>query len=227
MLKMLKEYSILYVEDEPEVQRNIQEYLESYFKTVYVTSDGRSARELYLSFHPDVLLLDINLPYLDGLSLAQEIRRHDHNVKIVMLTAYTDKEKLLQATELKLTKYLIKPVTPKEFKEVMELICRELMQHSSRFLHLCEHYIWDKTLETLSVDGSVIKLSEKEHRLLKLFISRQQKNVSFEEIIITVWDNGYEHDISIDSVKNQVSHLRKKLPGLCIESVYGQGYFLK
>ena len=227
MLRMLKEYSILYVEDEPEVQRNIQEYLESYFKTVYVTSDGRSAHELYLACHPDVLLLDINLPYLDGLSLAQKIRRHDQDVKIVMLTAYTDNDKLLQATELKLTKYLIKPVTPKEFKEVMKLLCRELMQYSSRFLHLCEYYVWDKTFEMLSVEGNVIKLSDKEHRLLKLFISKQRKNISFEEIIVTLWDNGYEHHVSIESVKNQVSHLRKKLPKLCIENVYGQGYILK
>jgi len=227
MLRMLKEYSILYVEDEPEVQRNIQEYLESYFKTVYVTSDGRSARELYLACHPDVLLLDINLPYLDGLSLAKEIRQDDQHIKIVILTAYMDNKKLLQATELKLTKYLIKPVTPKEFKEVMKLLCHELMQYSSRFLHLCEYYVWDKTFEMLSVEGNVIKLSDKEHRLLKLFISKQRKNVSFEEIIVTLWDNGYEHDVSIDSVKNQVSHLRKKLPKLCIESVYGQGYILK
>ena len=227
MLKLLKEHSILYVEDEPEVQRNIQEYLESYFGAVYVASDGKIAQKLYKDHRPDVLLLDINLPGIDGLTLANTIRQNDSYVKIVMLTAYTEKEKLLQATELKLTKYLIKPIAPKLFKETMELLVTELLQNPSRFLTLCEHYIWDKHLEVLRHHHTPITLNEKEHRLLKLFISKQRQTISYEDIIISVWDNGYEYDISTDSVKNQVSHLRKKLPELCIENVYGKGYLLK
>jgi len=227
MLRLLKEHSILYVEDEPEVQHNIQEYLESYFGRVFIASNGKKAKELYTTHCPDVLLLDINLPGIDGISLAQDIRRHDAHVKIIMLTAYTEKEKLLQATELKLTKYLIKPIAPKLFKAAMELLVTELLQNPSRFLALCEHYIWDKQLEVLRHHHTPIPLTEKEYRLLKLFISKQRQKVSYEDIIITVWDNGYEFDISLDSVKNQVSHLRKKLPGLCIENVYGRGYVLK
>ncbi len=227
MLKLLKEHSILYVEDEPEIQRNIQEYLQSYFKMVYVSSNGKDAQQQYIRYRPDVLLLDINLPYLDGLSLAKEIRRKDQNIKIVMLTAYAEQDKLLQATELKLTKYLIKPVSPQEFKQTMLLLSNELMQNPSRFLTLCDQYIWDKELQVLQTNTTTITLKEKEHRLLRLFISKQRNKVSYEDIMIAVWDNSLEDNISIDSVKNQVSQLRKTLPKLPLENIYGQGYILR
>lgn len=116
MTSILKDHSILYVEDEPSIRANIVEYLESYFDTVYTASDGAQALELYNKHRPDIAMLDINLPYMDGLTVAREIRSQDEKIKLVMLTAFTDKEKLLQATELKLTKYLVKPVAPKLFK---------------------------------------------------------------------------------------------------------------
>ncbi len=227
MLSVLKNHSILYVEDEPEIQANIAEYLGNYFSNIHLASDGKEALEKYKKHHPDVMLLDINLPKIDGLSVAKEIREQDNNVKIVMLTAFTEKEKLLKATELKLTKYLIKPVPPKEFKATLEMLATELMNNPSRFLNLSNDYIWNRDQEQLSHKTITINLAEKEHRLLKLFISFKGKLVSYEKIMTAVWEDAFDREISIDSVKNQVSQLRKKLPPDCIASVYGEGYTLK
>ncbi len=227
MLSILTKHSILYVEDEPEIRANIAEYLSVYFSKVYLASDGREALDQYYKYHPDILLLDINLPEIDGLSLAKEIRNQDSIVKIIMLTAFTEKEKLLKATELKLTKYLIKPVPPKVFKETLEQLSRELMKNPTQYLSLDEDYTWDREQNLLSCKGINIELTEKEHRLLKLFINHKSKSISYEKIITTIWDDAYERGISIDSVKNQVSHLRKKLPKDCIANVYGEGYILK
>ena len=227
MLSILKNHSILYVEDEPQIQANITEYLESYFKTVYVASDGEEGLALYRLYHPDVLILDINLPHMSGLDIAKTVRQKDQTVRIVMLTAHTEKEKLLAATELKLTKYLIKPIAPKLFKETMELLAEELRQNPSRFINLASNYIWDKEKEVLSIDDNLVPLSEKEQRLLKLLIHHKGSNVSYEEIMVSVWEDAFEKDISYDSVKNQISHLRKKLPDICIDAVYGEGYKLK
>ncbi len=227
MLSILKKYSILYVEDEPEIQANIAEYLGNFFNEIHLASDGQEALDQYNKYHPDVLLLDINLPKVDGLNVAQEIRQQDASVKIIMLTAFTEKEKLLKATELKLTKYLIKPVPPKEFKATLETLAHELMSDPSHFLQLSEGCIWDSNLEQLSQNNDLIVLAEKEHRLLKLFISFKGKSVSYEKIIAVVWEDAFDREISIDSVKNQVSQLRKKLPCDCIVSVYGEGYILK
>jgi DNA-binding response OmpR family regulator len=227
MLSILKKHSILYVEDEPEIQANIAEYLGNYFTEIHLASDGQEALDQYNKYHPDVLLLDINLPKVEGLTVAKEIREQDDSVKIIMLTAFTEKEKLLKATELKLTKYLIKPVPPKEFKATLEMLANELMSNPSHFLHLSEDCIWDSDQEQLIHNNRPIVLAEKEHRLLKLFINRKGKLVSYEKIMLAVWEDAFDREISIDSVKNQVSQLRKKLPRGCIASVYGEGYTLK
>ncbi len=227
MLSILKDHSILYVEDEPEIQKHITEYLESYFGMVYVASDGKKALELYDTHHPDALLLDINLPFVSGLDIAKQIREKDQAVKIVMLTAHTEKEKLLTATELKLTKYLIKPVAPKLFKETMELLANELRLNPSRFLNLASNCVWNKKQEVLRINDVPISLTGKEHRLLKLLIENKGSSISSEDIMIAVWEDAFDKEISYDSVKNQISHLRKKLPNGCIDAVYGKGYMLK
>lgn len=227
MVSLLKNHSILYAEDEPEIQANIAEYLKTYFGKVFVASDGGDTLALYKEQHPDVLLLDINLPTLSGLEVAKEVRKKDQTVKIVILTAHTEKEKLLTATELKLTKYLIKPIAPKLFKETMELLAQELRQNPSLFVNLSSNCVWNKKQEVLHINDIPISLTQKEQRLLKLLIEHKGSSVSCEDIMITVWEDAFEKDISYDSVKNQISHLRKKLPNCSISAVYGKGYILK
>ena len=225
MLNILKKHSILYVEDELEIQANMKEYLESYFHTVDVASNGEDALKLYNKNRQDVLLLDINLPYLDGLSVAKEVRNQDMDTKIIMLTAHTDREKLLAATELKLTKYLVKPLTPKVFKEALHVLAKELMlSTSSSYLKFSTNYFWDRERKILITEEKEVLLLEKERRLLNLLIEKKSSVVSYEEIMVTLWDDSFEREISIESVKNQIRTLRKKIPKDTIENVYGQGY---
>ena len=226
MLKILKNYSVLYVEDELDIQANMVEYLESYFSTVYVASDGKEALLLYREHQPHVAILDIELPFISGLALANKFRQDDENIKLIMLTGHTETEVLLKATELKLTKYLVKPISPKKFKEMLILLCTELTAETLNCIELAEGYKWNKEKNTLTCYGKPVLLNEKTQRLLELFIKHKHDTITYEEIMIAVWEDAFERDISIDSVKNQVSHLRKKLPKNSISSVYGQGYIL-
>jgi two-component system response regulator VanR len=227
MLSILKKHSLLYVEDEPEIQVNISTYLSDYFSNIYLADNGEKALELYANHRPDVLILDINLPKINGLDVAGKIRRKDTTIKIIMLTAYSEKEKLLRATELKLTKYLIKPVTPKAFNDVLNVLAKELLLNPSRFMVIKDSCIWDKNQQQCLINNDVINLSEKETRLLNLFVNNSGGVVSNEKIITTLWQDAIEREISIDSVKNQVSKLRKKLPNGCINNVYAEGYCFK
>ncbi len=227
MKTILQNHSILFVEDELEVQAQIKEYLEHYFKDVYVASDGNEALKLYKRYLPDALLLDINLPSVDGLTIAKEIREKNKNIKIIMLTAYTDEKKLLNAVELKLTKYLVKPVTPKEFKKALSLLAKELLEVTDLFVSLDKHHIWSKpTMQLLHVDKE-IELTQKERLLLNLLVEKRGSCVTYADIMAVVWEDEFDKEISIDSVKSQVSLLRKKLPKNIIENVYGKGYILR
>ena len=226
MLSKLKNYSILYVEDEPQIQKLIAKYLNNYFAEVYVASDGEEALALYGKHHPDAMLLDIDLPKLTGLEVAKIIRKKDKYVKIIMLTAYAEQEKLLKATELKLTKYLLKPIDPQYFKEIMGLLAEELTDESHIFVHLAPHCVWDTELDVLRLNENIVKLTSKEQALMKYLIVKRGQAVSYEDIMIEVWDDAYDKDISIDAVKILMSRMRKKLPEDCITSVYGKGYML-
>jgi DNA-binding response OmpR family regulator len=158
--------------------------------------------------------------------VAKEVRQNNSSIKIIMLTAHTETEKLLIAVELKLTKYLIKPIAPKEFKETMKILAKELTLNPSSLIHLDPSCLWDKEQEVLTINNIYIPLSQKEHKLFKLFIKSKSCTITYEDIMVHVWDDMLEQDISLDSVKNQVSKLRKKLPANSIKSVYGQGYVL-
>jgi len=106
----IDDISILVAEDETKLLHTMVEYLQLFFTHVYAAENGLRAYELYLEKHPDIIIADIHMPLLDGLSLIKKIRREDRKTKIIITTAHSDKEKLLQAIELNLVKYLIKPV---------------------------------------------------------------------------------------------------------------------
>jgi len=220
----LKNYKILYVEDDPKVQKNMQEYLSAIFKEVLVASSGKEGLEIYKEKAPDVALLDIDLPILDGLSLAKEIRASNIDIPIVMLTAFTDKEKLLKAVELRLLKYLVKPIDIVEFKETLSLIANELERITKNIITLSDSCKWYKDKNELYIKSHKLELNNKEQKLLKLLIENRKNSVSFETIMANVWEDSFEKDISFGSVKNLVSTLRKKLPKDCISSIYGVGY---
>jgi len=220
----LKNFKILYVEDDPKVQKNMQEYLNAIFKEVLVASNGKEGLQIYKQEAPDVALLDIDLPILDGLSLAKEIRAGNIDIPIIMLTAFTDKEKLLKAVELRLLKYLVKPIDIVEFKETLLLIASELERSAQNIINLSDSCKWHKDKCELYIKSNKLELNNKEQKLLKLLIENRKNSVSFETIMANVWEDSFERDISFGSVKNLVSTLRKKLPKGCIQSIYGVGY---
>jgi len=227
MLDILKKHTILYVEDEQAIRDNISEYLKSYFKEVYLADNGEDALKEYYLHRPSCLLLDITIPHIDGLSVAKKIRESDEEIKIVMLTGHTDQDKLLKATELKLTKYLVKPTPPKIFKDALKMLANELKKNTNSLVNIKDSCYWDESEGRLYIDNKEITLSIKNLLLLKLLLKKRSQTVTYEDIMVELWEDSFYKDISIDSVKNQVSLLRKKLPKGCIDSIYSKGYILR
>jgi DNA-binding response OmpR family regulator len=224
MKTALKPYTILYAEDDLAVQKSTTEYLQRFFKEVVVASDGREALQLYKKCQVDVVLLDIEMPHIDGISVATQIRQSNEMIPIIMLTAFTDVDLLLKATELNLCTYLVKPLKAKVFKEALQKVSVKLSKLYSNNIVLSEGYSWNAKEEVLYKDNTPIELSIKEKILLSLLIKNRQKSVSFEEIMAVVWEDEFEKEVSIDAVKFHISKLRKKLPKKSIESVYGRGF---
>ncbi|WP_421716282.1 response regulator transcription factor [Arcobacter arenosus] len=223
---MSKNYSILYAEDNKDVRENYVLYLENYFDYIYEANDGLEAFDIYRDKKPNVLLLDINMPNMNGLELAKKIRENDSNIPIVILSAHSDKEFLFEAIKLNLVEYLTKPVDRNKFKSVLENSIKKVKENSpnNQFIHFAKTTYWDCSKRLFFHKNKMIDLTRNERILFELLLNNKNEIINPNEISKYVWDN--ETEINDASIRNLVKRLRKKLPVDIIQSIYGSGYIL-
>lgn len=218
-------FKILYIEDEESIRKNYMQYLERHFIEVFEAEDGEEAYEKYLRLRPDILIVDINIPKLNGLELLKRIREKDHTTKAIVVTAYSDVEILLQATSLKLTEYVIKPISRSTLKKALERAIDELEKFGDVCLKpivLRKNYTFDLHTKELFLENNLQKLSKKESLLLETFLRKKEKPFTYEELIGTLWQGEFED--KSDALRTLVKRLRQKLPENSIENIFGVGY---
>ena len=223
-----KPYTLLFVEDEQAIRDNYVQFLCKYFDNVYEAEDGERAYEIYRKNKPHIMIVDINIPKMSGIELVRKIREDDHATKVIMLTAHSDTATLLRATELKLTRYLVKPVTRSELKDALGTVFDELSRFetmSKKVLKLNDSYLWNYERCELYCDDLEIPLTKKEKKVLQLLFSKPEKTHKYEEIISYVWE--YEYDDKSDALKTIIKNLRKKLPKESIKNIFAIGYRVK
>ena len=222
----ISDISILIAEDEKELLNSMVEYLELFFENVYRAEDGLTAYEIYKKEKPDIIISDINMPRLDGLSMIEKIRQKDLETKIIITSAHSDKEKLMQAIGLHLIKYLIKPVQSDKLKELLLSLVDELRQKRNR-VTLKEAFYWDKTTNKLFHEEDEVSLKPKEQKVLELLCSRVNQSISAIDIYNFLYDDQPERDFSSDAITSLMKRIRQKLPKETIKSSYGVGYILQ
>ena len=216
--------SILFADDALSAQQHYSEYLGQLFHTVYEAGDGETAWELYRKHRPDILLLDIEMPLLDGLSLARRIREKDQRTRIIIASAHGNENRLLQAVELGLTRFLPKPFGRRDLRNALAKAVSEL-DVIPRFA-LGHGYQWDKNAQKLYCNEKELKLTTQERELLALLSTMPRQTFSIHAIEMHLWpETQYETDLT-SRLKTLVKRLRQKLPHGCIENIYGEGYRL-
>lgn len=215
-------YSILFVEDDIAIRENYVTALKMSYNNVYEAFDGHEAYEIYSREHPDIIISDINMPLVNGIDLVKKIRKIDNEVKIIMLTAYTDTETLLQAVELRLSTYLVKPVSSKDLTEALLKVMRKI-ESEKHILILKNGYIWDFYAQELLHNESKVKLTKKERSVLHA-IFRYKKNTTAPYYVIQeeVW--GEENELILARLKTVVKNIRLKTFEEIIINNYGEGY---
>ncbi len=215
----MKYYTIVYVEDDVLVQKYITEFLNRYCKYVYTCSDGVEGLALYEKVHPDILLLDINLPKMNGIDVAEVVRKSDKKTRIVISTAYTDKEFMLKAIELNLTRYLVKPVTSEELLSALQKCVDELDDFGD--IQLSKEYIYSKKSTAIIKNGVFVSLRKKEVELLEFFILHEGEVVRYEMLETSIWN---DEVMTRDAIRSQMRNLRKKIGHELFENISGIGY---
>ncbi len=218
----LKNLTILYAEDEEVIRKNVAQTLRYYAKEVIEAKDGIEAYELYKKHDIDILYTDVLMPNLNGIDLVQKIRHEDKNIAIVMVTAHTDKEYLLQAVELHLEQYIVKPMSLKTLKSSL-VKCVEKISHSI-IKELPNGFKYDFDLKSFIHEQNLIKLTKKEAAFFELLLKNSHRVVTYDEIEQEVWQDDFMSELALKSL---VRNLRVKFNKQQIKNHSRIGYKLE
>ena len=222
---MKKNLTILYAEDETLIRHQAVEYLSLIYENVLEAKDGVEALELYKKQKPDIVISDIEMPKMNGLVLAREIRKLNKKIPIIIATAHTHSEYLLEALELQLIKYIVKPVTAPKLKEALKIAYSYMDEiKTESVIKFSSTVSYDKLNKTLLVVNEIVKLSHNEIALTDLLVANRERVVTYAEIEGAIWT--YE-GMSKDALRTLVRTLRHKMEGNFIENVSGYGYKIK
>ena len=219
----LKNLTLLYVEDEKMIRQNAVEYLSRICNNVLEAQNGVEALEVYGKCQPDIIITDIKMPKMNGLEMAENIRKMDKTTPIIMATAHTETHYLLKAVELQLIKYIVKPITSIKLEEALKMAYHCLEEKKENILHIDSKTTYDTLNKTLFINKEIIKLTKNEQLLLQLFAKHQKRTINYQEIENYIWS--YD-GMSMDALRSLVRALRKKLQGDFIDNVSGIGYRL-
>ena len=218
-----KKYTILYIEDDEGVRNINSRFLNRMFSELYEAKNGEEGLALYKKYHPDIILTDIKMPKMDGITLSQKIREKDKTTKIIISTAFSEKSYLLDAIELNLEKYIIKPLTSRNLMPALTKAVEALEEQKDSKIILSENFYFDNKTSLFYYENSIINLTKKELLFLKLLTLNKDRVVSYEEIEQNVWEDEY---MSINSLRTSIGFLRKKIPFNCIKNISNMGYKL-
>ncbi len=225
---MKNELTLLYVEDDAVVRENFTEILETYFGKVITTDNGNKAYELYQKNSIDVAILDISIPGMNGLNLASKIREDDEETIILIISAHSDREKLLQAVNLGLFGYLVKPVTHKELDESLQKIIKSIPE--TQLFDLSKNYFWSSKDSLLFYNDTEMKLTKNEKKIVQTLVENRNKYLSACNIQDAIFNQKESDDTNCNNVVQLISRLKKKTLNLhntqdfFIENCYGTGY---
>ncbi|WP_060809661.1 butyrate response regulator transcription factor BumR [Campylobacter jejuni] len=220
MSQECKELIILVVEDEIKTRESMINILSERFSKVIGAQNGDEGLKKFKKFKPDLVITDIAIPIMDGLDMAREIKEISDDVPIVVLSAYSEKERLLRSIDIGIDKYLIKPVDIEELFKVLDYLIGEKIE-ANMLVKISEEYQFNKTKRTLIHNGKEIVLTKKELAFISLLLKQPGVLVLHEDIKKNVWIG--EH-VSDTAVRTFIKRVRDKVGEDFIKNVPSLGY---
>lgn len=228
-----KKYNLLLVEDYKPLRDEMSELLSDFFKSVVIANNGQEALNIYKERKEKkedafgLIISDIQMPVMDGVEFSKAVRHIDEDQKIMILSAYTDKEYLLELINIGISQFITKPIEYNELLQALANICKEVESENdprqkSSILSLDNVHKWDKKSLSLTDDKGEIALSKHELLLLQLMAEKCNILCTNQDICQHFTDNNI--DIHEENIRNLIFKLRKKLPKDLIQSIYGMGY---
>lgn len=215
---------VLIVEDQEDLVKNMKQYLELEKFIVEVALDGEEGEALIESEVYDVIILDLNLPKKDGLTICKEAREKGVSTPIVILTARTAKDSVIEGLNIGADDYITKPFDMEELVARIRSVIRRTNKQPNPVIEVNENISLDTNAKTASKDGTFIKLAPKEYALLEYLALNKNKVVERTKIIEHVWGE-FDSLMFSQTVDVHIAYLRKKLGKTAIKTAPG-GYII-
>lgn len=224
---MSQKIKLLLAEDEPSLAQIIKESLETREFEVFFAENGIKALELYRQYTPDILVLDVMMPFKDGFTLAKEIREENKQVPIMFLTAKSQTKDVLEGFSHGGNDYLKKPFSMEELiVRVQSLLNRTSIKSNTEKIKIGA-YVFNHTKQTLAHKKETVVLTHRESELLFLLTQKKNEISDRSFILKKLW--GTDDFFNARSMDVFITKLRKKLKSdenIQIVNVRGYGYKL-
>ena len=223
----MEKVRILLVDDDRQNSEFLRKFLEVEGYEVSYAENGRKGWETFSAIRPNLVLLDVNMPVMNGFELAQLIREQDRDVLIFFLTDRTEKADRLKGFDLKGNDYIPKPFYPEELiAKIKERFEHHKSAPSTRMA--IGQTIFDRNLSTIEIDGVVQHLSARQSEILTILAQNIGLTVERDIILQSVWGNdSYAKSLALNV---QITYLRKMLEAdtsISIVSLKKRGYRLE
>ena len=212
---------IFLLEDDPTLNETLVDFLEDSGFIIDTTMDGYEAETMLYENRYDLILLDVNIPNLDGFSLLKSARSFGVTTPVIFITARDGVEDVEEGFSAGAEDYLKKPFALKELKIRIDVILKRYNKTSDN-IELCNNITFIPASGELVIDEVSHKLSNKETKLLKLFVLKKGEVLSHEFIFNELWS--YDETPSDSSLRTYIKNLRKILGKERIESIKKRGY---
>lgn len=222
---MMKAIKILLVDDDIKNSMLLKRFIETEGYEVIYANNGRVGLEIYRESHPDLILLDINMPELDGFEMARIIRENDKKVIIFFLTDRTDKVDRLHGFSLKGNDYIPKPFYPEELiAKINERF--ESMTVNQDIEYQLGSTVFRPNLSSLTYNGETHSLSVRQTEILQMLAENVGLVVERDAILEKIW--GYSSYSNSLALNVQITYIRRLLadPDITIASIKKKGYIL-
>jgi DNA-binding response OmpR family regulator len=216
--KALKSLRVLLVEDEENIAKLLKGAIGDSFYSFTLAKDGKDGIEKFLQISPDIVITDINMPHMSGLEMAKELKSINPNIPVIILSAFSEKEKLFHAIDVGVAKYFLKPYDPDEILDYISSIADEL---GSKTVELSEGFSFNKTTRALYKESRFVALSKNENKFITMLVENSNSLVDDESIKIALWGKS----VSDNRLRTFVRRLRAKTSKKLVQNVKGLGYY--
>jgi len=214
---------LLLLEDDMALNETIVDYFENLGFSVVSVYDGNSALDAIYENNFDLLLLDVNVPDINGFEILKNSREQGVTTPAIFITSLNSMNDLEVGYDSGCDDYIRKPFALKELKlRVESILKRDFFHNDNEKIQIATNIYYDTQSDLLTIDNTEIQLNNKDAKLLKLFLQNKDKLVTHETIYSTLWE--YGEDISESALRTYIKNLRKYIGKEKIVSIKKLGY---